>query len=235
MEKTGQNQKHYGERSEFYILFLTGVYNLIFVDISLAGMPIRTLLLLMADFFCIAVYLYKGEMILPRWKERSVYERVMTVLLIVAAVMLAGSALTDSKYFWTGVDIAALLMIYPCICGRKKFPQDIFCVYSACSCVICILILCYYLAGGICEPFIALLLQDNAVVPWLVLSITMNMIAYCFQEKGQKWYGGNILLTAFLLAIQKNIYGMAIVGIVPVLIPVFCRALIHISEPTRPY
>lgn len=223
MKRTGQIQKQYSERSDFYILVLTGIHNLIFADVSLAGMPLRTLFLLMADFFCIAVYIYQREMILPGWKECSTYEKTMAVLLAASAVALVGSALVGSDYFWEGVDFIALLLVCPCIHGRKKFPQDIFCVYSACSCVTCILLICYYLTGGIGEPFLALLLRDDAVVSWLVLSVMMNMIAYCFQEKGQAWYGGNILLTAFLLAIQKDPYGMMVVGVIPLLIPVFCR------------
>lgn len=223
MERTEHKQKQSHERSDRYILFLAGIHNLIFVDVSFAGMPLRTLLLLLADFVCIAVYLYHGERILPHWKGSSAYEKTMTVLLAVSVAALVISALAGSDFFWIGVDIIALLLIYPCIYGRKRFPQDVFGVYSTCSCVICVLLLCYYLTGGICEPLIALLPGNNAVVPWLVLGITMNIIAYCFQEKGQLWYGGNILLTAFLLAIQKNVPGMVIAGLIPLMLPLFCR------------
>jgi len=216
-------RRQYSERSDRYILFLAGIYNLIFADISLAGMPLRTLILLLADFLCIAVYVYRRKMTLPHWKECSVYEKIMIVLLSVSVVTLAVSALFGLEFFWTAVDITAVLLIYVCIYGRKSFPQDIFVVYSVCSSVICMLLLCYYLAGGICEPLLALLLQDNAVIPWLVLGITMNIIAYCFQEKGQVWYGGNIVLYAFLLALQKNIPGMVLAGLVPCVLPIFCR------------
>ncbi|MEZ3446325.1 MAG: hypothetical protein K1W30_14560 [Lachnospiraceae bacterium] len=223
MRKTGNIQRQCSEKSQRYILFLTGINNLIFADISLAGMPLRTLALLLTDFFCIAVYIYKREMELPRWKECGVSEKAMTVLLVASAVLLAASALTDSDNFWMYTDLVALLLIYPCTYGRKRFPQDIFCVYSASSFVTCILLLVYYLTGGLGKPLIALLLQKDAVVSWLTLGIMMNMIAYCFQERGQVWYGGNILLMAFLLAVQKNLYGMIAVGLIPLLIPVFCR------------
>lgn len=59
MKRTGYEQKQYRERSDWYILFLAGIYNLVFVDISLDGMPLRTLILLLADFLCITVYIYK--------------------------------------------------------------------------------------------------------------------------------------------------------------------------------
>ena len=62
MRKTGNIQRQCSEKSQRYILFLTGINNLIFADISLAGMPLRTLALLLTDFFCIAVYIYKREM-----------------------------------------------------------------------------------------------------------------------------------------------------------------------------
>lgn len=223
MRRTGYEQKQHRERSEVYILCVAGVYNLVFADISIAGMPLRTLLLLLADFLCLAVYIYKREMELPRWRECSTFEKTMAAAIVISAVTLAFWALSESDHFWEGVDIVALLLVYPCIYGRNKFPQDIFCVYSGCSSVICILLIVYYLSGGICEPFIALLLQNNAVVPWLVLGITVNMTAYCFQEKGQVWYGGNILLSTFLLAVQKNVFGMAVVALVPLMLPIFCR------------
>lgn len=215
--------KRTGDKSELYILFLAGIYNLIFVDVPIAGMPLRTLLLLLADFLCLAVYLYKGELALPRWKECRVYEKTMAVLIAASVAALAVSGFSGSDHFWAVADTVALLLAAPCVYGRKKFPQDIFCVYSACSCVTCILLLCHYLAGGMWEPFTALLLRNDAVVSWLVLGITMNMIAYCFEEKGQAWYGCNILLAAFLLAIQKNVPGMAVAGLVPLLFPIFCK------------
>lgn len=218
-----REQEQYNERSDFYILFVAGIYNLILTDVSLAGMPLRTLALLLADFCCIAFYVYKGKVTVPRWKECSLYERAMMALLLVSIVAVAVLVVFGSDHFWMAVDAIALLLVYPCIYGRKKFPQDLFCVYSICTSVVCILLLCYYLTGGKCELFIALLLQNNAVAPWLVLCVTMNMIAYCFQEKGQVWYGGNVIMGAFLLALQKNIPGMVIVGLVPLMLPVFCR------------
>lgn len=157
MRKTGNIQRQCSEKSQRYILFLTGINNLIFADISLAGMPLRTLALLLTDFFCIAVYIYKREMELPRWKECGVSEKAMTVLLVASAVLLAASALTDSDNFWMYTDLVALLLICPCTYGRKRFPQDIFCVYSASSFVTCILLLVYYLTGGLGKPLIALL------------------------------------------------------------------------------
>lgn len=223
MKKIGYRQEQNSERSDFFILFLAGIHNLIFVDISLAGMPLRTLLLLMADFVCITVCIYKGQLALPHWKECSLYEKMMAVMLAVSAVLLAVFALTESDHFWVSVDAAALLLIYPCICGRKRFPQDIFVVYSVSSFVTGLLLLCYYLFDGFCEPFIALLLKDGAMASWLLLGIMVNVIAYCFQEKGQIWYGANILLAAFLLAVQKHIPAMVIAGLVPLLVPVFCR------------
>lgn len=223
MRKTGYEEKQYREQSEPYILFLAGIHNLVFVDVSIDGMPLRTLILLLADFLCITVYIYKREMELPRWRECSTFEKMMAVMLVISAVTLAFWAVSESDHFWTGVDAVALMLVYPCISGRKRFPQDIFCVYSACSSVVCILLVVYYLTGGICEPLIALLLEDHAVVPWLVLGITVNIMAYCFQEKGQIWYGINIVLAAFLLALQKNVYGMALAALVPLMLPIFCR------------
>lgn len=211
------------EQTELYILFLTGVYNLIFVDISLAGMPLRTLILLLAGFLCIAVNIYKREIELPRWRDCGIYEKMVAALIVISVVALVICALTESDHFWMVVDIVALLLVSPCIYGKKKFPQDVFCVYSVCSSVVCIVSLIYDLTGGICEPLIALLIQKNAIVSWLVLSIMMNMIAYCFQEKGQVWYGSNIVLAAFLLAIHKNVFGMVLVGLVPLMLPIFCR------------
>ena len=223
MRRTGHRQGQDRERSELYILFLAGIYNLIFVDVSVDGMPLRTLILLVADFLCIAVYICKREMELPRWTACSTSERALAVVLGITAVAVAFWALSESDHFWAGVDAVALLLVYPCISGRKKFPQDIFCVYSASSGVVCVLITLYYFAGGICEPFIALLIRDDAVVSWLVLGITVNMTAYCFQERGQVWYGGNVLLASFLLAVQKNVFGMAVAALVPLMIPIFCR------------
>lgn len=223
MKRIGQIRKQYDERSDLFILILTGIHNLIFADVSLAGMPLRTLSLLLADFVCIAVYICQREMILPRWKECSVYEKTMTVLLVSSAAVIIVSALAGSDYFWEGMDFVALLLVYLCIYGRKKFPQNIFCVHSVCCCVTCSLLLCYYLTGGVGESLVALLVRNDAAVSWLVLSVLMNMIAYCFEEKGRVWYGGNILLAAFLLAIQKNVYGMIVVGLIPLLLPVFCR------------
>lgn len=208
---------------DLYILFLAGIYNLIFVDLSVAGMPLRTMLLLLADFLCIVVCLYKGGFLLPRWKISSAYERTMLVLLAGNVLLMVVLVLTGSEHFWFSVDILALLLMYPCLYGRKKFPQDIFCVYSASSYLTGVMVLCYYLMDGIGEPFIALLLQDHAVVSWLVLGTTINILAYCFQENGRAWYGGNILLDAFLLAMQKDIPSMVVVGLVPLLLPIFCR------------
>lgn len=128
MKRTGQIQKQYSERSDCYILVLTGIHNLIFADVSLAGMPLRTLFLLMADFFCVAVYIYQREMILPGWKECSIYEKTMAVLLAASAVALVGSALVGSDYFWEGVDFIALLLVCPCIHGRKVSAGHILCV-----------------------------------------------------------------------------------------------------------
>lgn len=223
MRTRAQRHRHYRERADLYILFLVGIYNLIFVDASIAGMPLRTLLLLTADFLCIAMCLYKGGFMLPRWKISSAYERTMLVLLAGSVMLMAVFVFTGSGHFWFSVDILALLLMYPCLDGRKKFPQEIFGVYSASSYLTGVMILCYYLTDGICGPFIALLLQDYAMASWLVLSITINILAYCFQENGRVWYGGNILLDAFLLAIQKDIPAMAVTGLVPLLLPVFCR------------
>ena len=101
-------------------------------------MPLRTLILLLADFLCITVYIYKREIALPRWGKCSAFEKTMAVLLVTAAAAVAFLAVSESDHFWAGVDIIALLLAYPCICGRKKFPQDLFGVYSAFSSVICI-------------------------------------------------------------------------------------------------
>lgn len=223
MRRTGYEQNQCRERSEPYILFMAGIYNLVFVDVSIDGMPLRTLILLLADFLCITVYIYKREMELPRWKTCSAFEKVMAAMLGMSAVALAYMALFESDHFWAGVDTVALLLVYPCISGRKRFPQDIFCVYSACSSLVCILAAVCYLTGGIGETLIALLLENNAIVPWLVLSITMNITAYCFQERGQIWYGVNIVLNAFLLAVEKNLFGMAVAALVPLMLPIFCR------------
>ncbi len=223
MKRTGYEQKQYRERSDWYILFLAGIYNLVFVDISLDGMPLRTLILLLADFLCITVYIYKREIALPRWGKCSAFEKTMAVLLVTAAAAVAFLAVSESDHFWAGVDIIALLLVYPCICGRKRFPQDLFGVYSVCSSVICILLIACHLSGGVGEPLVALLLKDDAAVSWLVLGITMNFIAYCYQENGQLWYGCHILLNAFLLAVQKNVSGLAVAALVPLMIPIFCR------------
>lgn len=75
-----RKQEQYSERPDFYILFVVGIHNLIFVDLSLAGMPLRTLALLLADLFCIAVYVYKRELAIPNWKKCSVYELTMMLL-----------------------------------------------------------------------------------------------------------------------------------------------------------
>lgn len=218
-----RKQKQCSERSDYYILFVAGIYNLIFVDVSLAGMPLRTLVLLLADLFCIALYVYKREITVLHWKQCRMYEKTMMILLAGSTILVAALAVFGSDYFWISVDAIALLLIYPCIYGRKKFPQDLFCVYSVCSSVICILLLLYYLTNGKCEPFVALLVQNNAVAPWLVLCITMNVIAYCFQERGQVWYGGNVILGSFLLLLQKNVPAMVVVGLVPLMLPIFCR------------
>lgn len=218
-----RKQKQYSERSDFYILFVAGIYNLIFVDISLAGMPLRTLVLLLADLSCIALYVYKREMTVPNWKECCIYEKTVMVLLAGSTVFVAALAIFGSDYFWLSVDAIALLLVYPCVYGRKKFPQDLFCVYSVCSSVICILLLLYDLTDGKGELLIALLIRYNAVAPWLVLCIMVNMIAYCFQERGRVWYGGNVVFGSFLLALQKNIPAMVIVGLVPLMLPIFCR------------
>lgn len=221
MRRTGHRRRSDREWSDLYILFLAGIYNLIFADISLAGMPIRTLILLLADFSCIAMRLYRREMELPRWKACGMYERTMAALL--GAAVFAIVALANSDAFWAGVDFLALLLIGPCIYGRNTFPRDIFGVYSLCSSVICVLLLTNEMTGGLCEPVLALLLRDHAVTAWLVLTIMVDMAAYCFQEKGQIWYGTNILLASFLLAVQKNVYGMAVVALIPLMLPVFCR------------
>lgn len=218
-----RKQKQYSERPDLYILFVAGIHNLIFVDISLAGMPLRTLVLLLADLLCIALYVSKGEMVLPHWKECRVHEKTMMVLLASSIVLVAAFAISGSDYFWISVDVIALLLVYPCVYGRKKFTQDFFCVYSVCSSVICILLLLYYLADGKCEALIALLVQDNAVAPWLVLCITLNVAAYCLQERGQIWYGGNMVLGSFLLALQKNVPALVIAWLVPLMLPIFCR------------
>lgn len=218
-----RKQKQCGERSDFYILFVAGIYNLILVDISLAGMPLRTLVLLLADLACIALYVYKREMTVPNWKECHIYEKTMMVLLAGSTVFVAALAIFGSDYFWLSVDAIALLLVYPCVYGRKKFPQDLFYVYSVCSSVICILLLLYDLTDGTGEALVALLIQYNAVAPWLVLCITVNVIAYCFQERGRVWYGGNVVFGSFLLALHKNIPAMVIVGLVPLMLPIFCR------------
>lgn len=223
MKRRTKHQGQYSERADFFILFLAGIYNLIFVDISILGMPLRTLILLLAEFLCLAVHLYKKEDILPRWSENRIYDRTITLLLAIVILLTIAFSLAESDHFWICVDLLALLLLYPCLHGRKRFPQEIFGVYSAGCYVTCILLLCYYLADGGCEPFIALLLQNHTMESWLVLGITMNTTAYCVEESGQIWYGGNILIEVFLLLIQKNILAMAVVGLVPLLLPVFCR------------
>lgn len=136
MAKRAQHHKHYSERTDLYILFLVGIYNLIFVEVSIAGMPLRILLLLLADFLCIIMCLYKGKMVLPRWKMSSVYERTMIVLLAGLMMLMAVFSFAESKHFWFSVKMLALLLIYPCLYGRKKFPQDLFCVHSVSSCLV---------------------------------------------------------------------------------------------------
>ena len=115
MRRTGHRQGQDRERSELYILFLAGIYNLIFVDVSVDGMPLRTLILLVADFLCIAVYICKREMELPRWTACSTSERALAVVLGITAVAVAFWALSESDHFWAGVDAVALLLVYPCI------------------------------------------------------------------------------------------------------------------------
>lgn len=223
MGRTEHRQEIGREWSGLYILFLAGISNFVFVDVSLAGMPIRTLVLLLADFLCIAVRLYQGEIELSRLKACGMYERALIVLLGASVLMLVVLATVDSDAFWIGVNVTALLLVGPCIYDRKKFPQEIFCVYSTCSGVVCIVLLINEQVGGFWESVLALLIRDHAVAAWLVLTITLDMTAYCFQERGQLWYGGNILLASFLLALQKNVYGMTVVSLVPLMIPVFCR------------
>lgn len=197
---------------DIYLIILLFLYNLMLVDITVFGFSLKILLLLVATLVVILIHTLK------RSDERIEWQ-ISYLDIAIAAICICGLAVFVYKLIMNPLDnektmvIMTLCLLYYLIRIRKEpVSKDIVFLFSISNAVIEIMLLWHYIVNMDTPLPIELLLENNTILSWLILVITVNVVSYCIYEGKEIWYGANAVIGFFLLFIQKNIVAIGIVG-----------------------
>lgn len=117
--------------------------------------------------------------------------------------------------------VLTLCLIYYLIRVRREaIGKDMIFLFSIFNAVISIMLLLQDVVNPELPLPIEWLLADNAILSWLLLAITVNVVGYCIYEGKEIWYGVNAAVGFLLLFIQKNVIAIGIMGVFFLLLPI---------------
>ena len=96
-------------------------------------------------------------------------------------------------------------------------------IFSLSGMITNVLFLWHYLVDASFDFLIKMLLENGVILPWLLLVILVNVIAYCIYDGKQIWHGANAALGYFILILQKNVISLFVAAMMLLLIPCVYR------------
>lgn len=202
-----------------YLIILLVAYNLILVDVDVFGMNLKILILL---FSTVAVIF--GQIMKQRKEGRT--QKLTHMDIAIYSVGVCSFLGLIYKLIASPIDctniitVLNLCMVYYALRQCKEnVVEDMVLLFSVTNAIVSAMLLWHFLVNPNVSLPIRLLLQDNAILSWLILMITINVIGYCIYEGKQVWYGINAVVGFLLLFIQKNVVAIGIIVLLCLLIP----------------
>lgn len=210
--------------TEFYILFLFGLFPLFLIKETIFQCAVRSFVFYIITVFlgiCYFVLTMKNKKILR--KPKGMADVLLFGLAFYSLDILLFSFIQGKKdYEYVLVFLGLICLFYLISCGISLYLYllDVFLVSAS---IICgMLFVRYFVNAGFVKPIELLLTNGEQITSFLVLTSTTAVLKYCFTEnKGAKWWYGFLGGMSFLLLfVNYNIAGIFIVGLLFLLIPV---------------
>lgn len=205
---------------DIYLIILLVAYNLTLVDVDVFGMSLKVLILLFSSVTVIFGHAMKQPMGGNTRKQTHMDIAICCIggcsfLGLIYQLIVNPMDCADS------VKALTLCIVYYALrqC-RETVMEDMVLLFSITNAIISVMLLWHFLVNPNVSIPIGLLLQDNAILSWLILMITINVTGYCIYEGKRVWYGSNAVVGFFLLFIQKNVIAIGIVILLCLMLPI---------------
>ncbi len=212
------------DKCQSYIACLFVVANILWLDITVAGLRINMLIILIATlamlFFDVWDRQKKQE---PLFAGLSYQDIIIYSIGILALISLIGKVIFDPINYTKEIQIIALVLIYYLLRNRFVISENQIMFFSVFGMITNIMLLWHYLVDSSFDFLIQALLASDMVTGWLVAVITINVAAYCIFSGKWLWHGANAVVGFFILLIQKNIPSLILMGAVFFIIPFIFR------------
>lgn len=184
---------------------------LIQVDVSVYGIGIKTILVAVSVLFFLAARLVIDQG----------FTDVKTAPVDIMVYVAGAFALAEMVYrlivqleeYGSYMTVLSFCLLYFAV--RNYFLDihaDMIFFCSILNAVISILLLYHYIVDtGFVLP-VAALLQEEGILPWLILALSINVLGFCVYDGKEIWYGANAVVDFFLLFIQGNAAAIVIAG-----------------------
>lgn len=198
--------------ANIYIIILFGILNLVCFDFKVFQTNIRAILLF-AVTTVIFFYFFSLNIKRFKWKKLTRTDWIISAIIITALIDLVYHICTGRTDIGQELAVLAMGMSY-FILRRLSIDTDIvFKIFNASNLVGYIFLIITYITKGWGIAAVRFLTGSGCIVSWLILGISVSILAYCTSEgKIQKYfYGIGMLLGSFLLFMQKNMTAILII------------------------
>lgn len=202
-----------------YLIILLVIYNLILVDVTVFGLSLKLMLLLFTTLIAIFLHTIKQH-------NKKIELNMSHMDIVICAAGICGlvvfvyKLITDPLNYESAMLVLTLCLVYYMMRIRKEsISKDVIFLFSISNAVISVMLLWHYAVMPDTPLPIELLLENNAILSWLILVITVNVAGYCIYEEKRIWYGANAVVGFFLLFLQKNIIATGIMGVLFLFLP----------------
>lgn len=198
---------------DIYLIILLIINNLILMDVTVFGLGLKSMLLLTVTLVVIFIHTLKQHNEKMQW-SLSHPDIAVGAAGVCGLAVLVYKLIADPLNYESAMTVLTLCLVYYLIRIRKEpVSKEAVFLFSISNAVISGMLLWHYVVMPEAPLPIQLLLENNAILSWLILMITVNVVGYCIYEGKQIWYGANAVVGFFLLFIQKNVIAIGMVGV----------------------
>lgn len=215
------------DKCQAYIIGLFMTASIFWADVTVFDMPLNAVVILAATLLMLICDVWDGQKKHePMFGGLSWLDIIIYLIGLLALVSLVGKIIFNPTEYLKEMLAVMMALMYYLLRKRRVITENQVMVFSIFGMITNTLLLWHYLVDDSFDFILQEMLNNNLAATWLVIVITINVVAFCIYDNKWFWHGANAVVGFFLLLVQKNIPSLVLTGILFFTLP-------FIYKPTK--
>ncbi|MDE7029993.1 MAG: hypothetical protein K2P63_08450 [Lachnospiraceae bacterium] len=201
------------DRNKIFLTVMFVVCILIQIDVNVFRINIKIALITVGVLIALSARLMTDRGFVEIKTDHI--DRAVYLAGVLALAGMLSKVILDPQDYGKYMTLLSLCLLY--FAARnylQDISEDMLFLGSVLNAVPSILLLYHYFVDTDFQFPVSHLLQADAILPWLLLAVTVNVLGFCVDDGRQLWYGANAVVGFFLLFLQDNAAANVMAGAV---------------------